>query len=717
MYDAPMSALALMLLSAIPAPAQGLPAIIPKPVKMTMTGGTLVIPSRARIVHHPSAQAIARRIAADLRPLSLGLTSGEATPGDVVLRMDPNLRELGAEGYRLSVDDDGIRIVSATPAGLFYGGQTLRQILVGGREAPHLEIEDRPRFPWRGSLLDVARHFRTKAFVKRYIDLLAYHKLNVLHWHLVDDQGWRMEVKKYPRLTEVGAWRISREGKRYGGFYSQRDIQEIVRYAAERFVTVVPEIEMPGHSMAALAAYPEHSCAGGPFTVPNWWGIYEDVYCPGKDSTFSFLEDVLEETLSLFPSRFIHIGGDEVPKTRWKACPRCQARMRAEGLKDEHELQSYFIRRVDRWLGAKGRRLLGWDEILEGGLAEGAAVQSWRGMEGALAAARMGHDVVASPTSHCYLDYSHETTPVEKSYSFEPVPAGLAPDRARHILGGEGNIWGEWTPKESDVDRQVWPRLTALSEVFWSPSTNRSWPEFQRRLRPHLARLAEMGVKYYVAPPRLVEGDEVFLDRTTVTLAPATPVGEVVYTTDGSRPHIGSARYTQPLTLTRTTTLQFATVEGSRVGEPARQVFTKTKLMPALGVAAKPWTVARYLGTWETLPDFAKLAPASTSAASSVNTSFAPRPENYALVFEGTMSVAADGVFTFFLASDDGSRLFVDGRLVVDNDGLHAAQEKRGQAALAKGTHLVRVEYFQAGGAASLALAVKPPHGARAAYP
>jgi hexosaminidase len=366
-------------------------------------------------------------------------------------------------------------------------------------------------------LLDCGRHFMTKDFVKRYIDLLAYHKLNVLHWHLTEDQGWRIEIKKYPRLTAEGAWRPATRADEqprddrgcYGGFYSQDDIREVVAYAASRYVTIVPEIELPGHCLAALAAYPELSCTGGPLAVATQWGIYDDVYCAGNDRVFEFLDDVLTEVVALFPAPYIHVGGDEVPKTRWQACPKCQARMKAEHLADERELQSYFIRRVEQMLTKRGRRLIGWDEILEGGLPPRATVQSWRGMDGALAAARAGHDVISSPTSHCYIDYPQGPDPtmptwmkqitLETIYSFEPTATELTAEQARHVLGAEANLWTEYAP-QPHVDHQAFPRLCALAELTWSPAEKRDFGDFSRRMGVHYQRLDALGVEYYVAP-------------------------------------------------------------------------------------------------------------------------------------------------------------------------------------------------------------------------
>ncbi len=504
------------------------PAIVPRPAELKLLDGRVLIQS-STFVLVPADKPEVRVIGEYLADL-LGQATGYAMPvrekktgertfvpgGAIFLSLRSGEGRADDEGYRLLIRPDTVIINALNPSGLFHGVQTLRQVVGSGPDwsLPALDIKDQPRYPRRGMLLDCGRHFMTKGFVKRYIDLLAYHKMNVLHWHLTEDQGWRIEIKKYPQLTAVGAWReATREDEqprdatgRYGGFYTQDDIREIVAYAKSCFVTIVPEIEMPGHCQAALASYPELSCTGGPFQVGTEWGVYDDVYCAGNDRTFEFLQDVLTEVLDLFPSEFIHIGGDEVPKVRWKACPKCQARIKAEGLKDEAELQSYFVRRIEKFLNSKGRRLVGWDEILEGGLAPNATVQSWRGMDGAIAAATAGHDVISSPTSHCYLDYPQfpvaSTQPVtvitlEKIYAFEPTPAELTAEQARHILGAEGNMWTERAPQER-VDFMVFPRLCALAEVTWSPKELRDWDDFTARMKAHYGRLGDLGVRYAV---------------------------------------------------------------------------------------------------------------------------------------------------------------------------------------------------------------------------
>lgn len=493
-------------------------ALLPRPAKVEWTKGTCRLDAATRIFYvGDGAKADADALATMLRPATglpldvapMGNVAGELGNGIVLTLYPKEESATGEEGYRLTATPPGvIQIAASSPAGLFYGGQTLRQLLPSAIyattkqegvkwEIPCCRIEDKPRFPWRGFLLDEARHFFGKEFVKVCIDRMAAHKLNTLHWHLTDDQGWRIDIKKYPKITQIGSWRAETtgDGKRYGGFYTQDEIREIVAYAAARHVTIVPEIEMPGHALGALSAYPEFSCRGGPFKVRTKWGIEDDVLCAGNEGTFKFVEDILDEVLALFPSTYIHIGGDECPKTRWKACPKCQARIKAEGLKDEHQLQGYFTRRIEKYLDSKGRRLIGWDEILEGGLPPKATVMSWRGMGGALAAARTGHDYVATPTSHCYLDYSYSRISLEKAYSLDPVPAELTAQQRTHCLGVQGNMWSERTPDAAAIDRQTWPRLCALAEVGWTPAESRNTAEFLARMEGHARRLAAMGIK------------------------------------------------------------------------------------------------------------------------------------------------------------------------------------------------------------------------------
>ncbi len=491
----------------------------------------------------PAAATVGRQLAGYLEPATgyaLAVREGMLPPGAasaragaIVLRLDASLARLGDEGYALEVRPDRVTARAAGQAGLFYAVQTIRQLLPPDvfRAAPvrgvawtmpAARIEDAPRFVWRGGMLDVGRHFMPKEFVEKYIDLLALHKMNTFHWHLTEDQGWRLEIKKYPRLTAVGSRRAMTVAGRqargdsaawvydsvpHGGFYTQDDAREVVAYAAARHVTVVPEIEMPGHAVAAIAAYPELGVAPQPSAVATRWGVFDNIL-NAEPGTVRFMQDVLTEVLAIFPGPFVHVGGDEADKARWRADPQVQARIRALGLKDEHELQSWFIRQMDAFLTARGRRLIGWDEILEGGLAPGAAVMSWRGTAGGIAAARAGHDVVMTPTSRVYLDYyqsrDHASEPLagggylplDTVYAFEPVPTELSASEARHVLGAQGNLWTEYVPTPKQAEYMAYPRLSALAEVTWSPRASRDFANFTARLRAHLRRLDALDVNY-----------------------------------------------------------------------------------------------------------------------------------------------------------------------------------------------------------------------------
>ena len=504
-------------------PASQTPCLIPRPTQMTLDPGTFKLGPETRILTDAAGQAAGvdlaglltrgARIKTRLERLK---SDGEDRAKGIVLTTSKADPQLGDEGYELTITPDSIFIRAAQAAGLFHGVQTLRQLLPRQIEEkkttpssadwslPCLRIKDQPRFGWRGLMLDCSRTFWSMDYLKRTIDVMAYYKMNVFHLHMVDDQGWRIEIRKHPELTRVGA-RFApeyNEPAAHQGFYTQDEIRDLVRYAAARHVTIVPEIEMPGHCNSMLAAYPELSCAGGSFKVYPFSkgpGIQKDVLCAGNDKVFAVLEDVLSEVIELFPSKYIHIGGDECPKDRWKACPKCQARIKAEGLKDELELQSYFIRRIDRFLESKRRHTTGWDEILEGGLAPGAAVMAWRGdgLEPAIAAAKMGHHVIMSPCSHCYFDYEQQRFPVKNVYAFEPIPAGLTPEQGRLILGAQGNMWTHIARDEESVDKQIYPRLLALAEVTWSPREARDWDGFAPRLLEHCRRLDLMKISYY----------------------------------------------------------------------------------------------------------------------------------------------------------------------------------------------------------------------------
>ena len=570
-------------------------SIVPKPVQMKLKPGKFTIDSQTLllIMGGDAASEQVARLFTDRLRLAGGpevkveaMANGANTSNTIILDLSKTQSAIPPEGYQLVVSPKMIRINASSGPGLFYGIQSLLQLMpeeicrpdsVNSRktwDVPCVDIRDHPRYPYRGMHLDVSRHFFPKEFVKKYIDLISMYKMNTFHWHLTDDNGWRIEIKKYPKLMQTSAWRVDHEdlpwdgrpaqkpGEKatYGGYYTQDEIREIVQYAATRFVTVIPEIEMPAHCVSVLASYPQFSCTGGPFTVPTggyWPNI--DIFCAGNDSVFTFLQDVLTEVIGLFPSQYIHVGGDEAEKTNWKSCPKCQARMKAEGLKDEKELQSYFIKRIEKFIVSKNRKMIGWDEILEGGLAPEATVMSWRGVEGGIAAARQGHDAIMTPTSHCYFDY-YQADPafepkaiggfvtLKKVYSYEPTPGELTAEEAKHILGAQGNLWAEFIPTPDHAEYMAMPRMIALSEVVWSPKMSRNWNDFRTRLASQFTRLSYMKVNYSKGSFRAEVNTE--FDKKSnavkVTIGSEQVDVPIRYTLDGNDVKPSSAEYTGP---------------------------------------------------------------------------------------------------------------------------------------------------------------------------
>ncbi len=481
--------------------------IIPRPTLVASASNVLHLDADTTIGAPEAEHPAAVLLAAYLRGPTGWTVPVQVGAGSIqLLRDGSRAQDFGAEGYQLDATPDGVCIVAGEDAGLFWGVQSLRQLLPAAIEArttvtgvdwtiPTVHIEDRPRFSWRGGHLDVSRHFFDIDFVKGFIDLLALHKQNVFHWHLTDDHGWRLQIERYPELTHESA------------SYTQAEARSVVAYAAARGITVVPEIELPGHALAVLAAYPEFACAEGPFHAATEWGVFDDVFCVGNDATLAFLRHVFDEVLEIFPSRFIHVGGDECPKTRWQQCPKCQARIQQEGLANEDALQSWTIRQFDKYLADRGRRLVGWDEILEGGLAPGATVMSWRGVEGGLEAARAGHDVVMTPQTHVYLDRKHyegddepgrlSVSSLENCYGFDPTIADMTITEAQHVLGVQANVWSEGFDTPAGAEVMIWPRMSAVAEIGWTAQADRNFADFTGRFRHLAQRLDVMGVAYY----------------------------------------------------------------------------------------------------------------------------------------------------------------------------------------------------------------------------
>jgi hexosaminidase len=628
-------------------PSAERPDIIPIPFKAEMKGGFFKINGKTDIVMNSSDDMV--KIVADglKEKLSLatgsnitvGMVTGNQPGNSIFLNLDRSLAETtGTEGYNLSIDKSRIEISAAEPAGLFYGIQTLYQLLPPGiygspdslgfadldPKIPCVEMTDMPAFSWRGMHLDVSRHFFPKEFIKKYIDLIALHKMNVFHWHLTDDNGWRIQIDRYPLLTEVAAWRADRTGKpwkqcepqrpgepaTYGGFYTKDDIRDIVEYARQRFVTVIPEIEMPAHTSEVFAAYPEFSCSGIKTTVRtgSYWPE-ADIFCAGKEGTFNFIENVLDEIIDLFPSEYIHIGGDEADKTAWKTCPDCQARIRKESLTGVDELQSYFVKRIEKYLAARGKKMIGWDEILEGGIAPGAAVMSWQGFEGGIEAARQGHNVVMCPTSHCYLDY-YQADPdfqptaigglitLKKVYTFSPVPSELSGAERNLILGGQGNLWTEYISTPSHAEYMALPRMTALAEVLWSPAGRREWDDFRSRLQTQVARFKMMKVNYCAGSGKVDAIPQINIDNKPYSMKLETEVKgtTIFYTLNGDEPGKNSFRYKEPLNINKKVTLKAIAFQGNKkLEKPATYKIEYNKIIGMKTIYREPFS-ERYPG-------------------------------------------------------------------------------------------------------------------------
>ncbi|MCU0467099.1 MAG: beta-N-acetylhexosaminidase [Arcicella sp.] len=504
--------------------------IIPIPQKLEAQIGSFTVNDKTTIVGNPAWIDVAELLNTQLNTVNgwnkkVVVGSKKIVKGSIQFMQDETIAD---EGYKLDVSPKQVLISAKTAKGAFYGVQTLLQLLptdvfkegkVEGIKwtIPCCKIEDAPRYSYRGLHLDVGRHFSPVPFIKKYIDLIALHKFNTFHWHLTEDQGWRIEIKKYPKLTEIGSIRKETlvgkygsgkyDGKPYGDFYTQEEVKEVIAYATKKFVTIVPEIEMPGHAQAALAAYPEFGCNQDKiYQVHTTWGVSNDVFCP-REETFTFLENVLTEVIDLFPSQYIHIGGDECPKDQWKTSRFCQDLMKKEGLKDEHELQSYFIRRIDKFITSKGRKMIGWDEILEGGLSPNATVMSWRGETGGIAAAKQNHDVIMTPTTYVYLDYYQGDPkteplaiggflPIEKVYGYEPAPKELTEEQQKKIIGIQANVWTEYLPTSASVEYMAYPRACAVAETAWSPKSSKNFDNFKNRLKTHVQRLENLKVNY-----------------------------------------------------------------------------------------------------------------------------------------------------------------------------------------------------------------------------
>ena len=723
--------------------------IIPAPVSLKKSMGEFVL-SQQTILLADSTNKKAVVFLTDymqnkaMLHVVLKENNGASAPNSLVLTAT-GTDGLPPDGYRLTITPQQI-LIAGKGAGLFYGIQTLIQLIPANKGAviklPCVQIEDYPRFGYRGLMLDVCRHFFSVEFVKKYIDLMAAYKLNNFHWHLTDDQGWRIEIKKYPKLTEIGSQRAQTvignyhdrtpqqyDNTPYRGYYTQDEIRDVVKYAADRYINVVPEIEMPGHSEAALAAYPELSCDPSfKYEVSETWGVFHDIYCP-SEKTFNFLQDVLTEVVDLFPSKYIHVGGDEAPKDVWKKSEFCQKLIRKLGFHDdkasskEDKLQSYFIQRMERFVNSKGRSIIGWDEILEGGLSPNATVMSWRGEAGGIAAARQNHNVIMTPGSGgLYIDQLQGKAnqeplsiggydPLSRIYAYNPVPAVLTADQQKYIVGVQANLWTEYIPSDIKVEYMLLPRMFALSEVAWTPLAKKNYTDFANtRLPAHLAWLDKNNFDYRVPAAIGMQDTIVFGNQLNVNLKPSVAGAKIYYTIDGYNPGETTIEYTMPVNFPvpadqyRELKAVVITPSGKR-SQVTRTVMYNKSPLPAVNYSGTSPGLKYQLfsGDFTNISQIKEAAVIDSGTVTSFNTAaFKKNMHGFGVIYTGFIRIDNDGMFGFSTASANGSSLIIDDQPVVDNDGKHSVFDQGGSVPLSKGYHRITVNYFDSGSAGTL---------------
>ncbi len=734
--------------------------IIPAPLSVKITNGQFVLSGETAILFETADDyGIAKLFHDFLKEnyyLDLPLAKNFIKAPESIIHFSSSAYNgNNTEGYSLNINSKQIDVSGKGP-GLFYALQTLMQLLPIEKAATYkitcAEITDEPRYKYRGMHLDVGRHLFPVSFIKKYIDLLAQYKLNTFHWHLTEDQGWRIEIKKYPKLTQIGGYRNQTlvgnyhdrfpqwfDGTRYGGFYTQDEIKEVVAYASSKFINIIPEIEMPGHSLAALAAYPELACGDdfGQFKVLEKWGISEDVYCAGKDNTFNFLEDVLTEVMALFPGKYIHIGGDESPKSRWKLCKYCQKRIKDNHLKDEHELQSYFIQRIEKFVNSKGRQIIGWDEILEGGLAPNATVMSWRGTEGGITAAKQNHDVVMTPGDIVYFDHLQGkadqeplsiggNTTLQEVYSYDPTPASLNLEQQKRIIGVQANVWTEYMATPAKVEYMILPRIYALSEIAWTQPDRKNYLNFsEERVAQHLAKLDQTGTVYRVPTAIGVKDTTLMGSQFLIPVKPSVTGAKIYYTIDGYTPGETDLVYENPLQITvpndekRILKTIVITPHGKQ-SAVTTTILNNLAPLASVNTAATQTGLNYYFvpGNFELTAQIDTLKATEKGITSALNLSkFKNKVRAYGLIFNGYLNALQDGIYTFTSSSDDGSQVLIDGQIIVDNDSKHASFALTSGINLLKGYHKIQVRYFQGGGSSDLKVYMTEPGKVKSEIP
>jgi hexosaminidase len=700
--------------------------IIPYPQQLVPQEGEFVISTSTKLV----APAMFRNEAAQLQAL-LGKTVAVSTKGNIVFQQDNQLE--GEEDYKLDVSPAKVLISARTATGAFRAVETIRQLLPlsGKLTIPAVQITDHPVYAWRGMHLDVSRHFFSVTYLKKFIDVLALYKMNKLHLHLTDDQGWRIEIKKYPLLTEQGAWRefnnqdsvcmekaktnpdmaidpahiIHKNGKTlYGGFYTQVQMKDIIAYATARHIEIIPEIDMPGHMMAAIKAYPYLSCTGGVV----WGKTFTTPICPCNETTFTFAEDVFTEIAALFPSQYIHLGADEVEKTSWEKSPNCEAVMKANNLKTVEELQSYFVKRMEKFFNSKGKKLIGWDEILEGGISPTAVLMYWRSWvpDAPVKAAKNGNYVIMTPGNPLYFDGIPDRNSISNVYHFEPIPKALTAEEAKYIIGAQANIWTEWIPNEKRADFMFMPRMTALAEVLWTHHAD--YDSYLKRLAAQYKRLDKMNVHYRLPDLEGFTEDNVFVDKTVLNIPTSMPGMTIRYTTDGTPPGMQSPVFPANYIIPGTVTIKLAgfSSSGSRTDIYTLNYRKQSYFQPATVAGLQQGLQVSYFdGAFKSVLKLKEKA----DTVIHVNNAIVPdalgkKGGAFGAKVTGYIDVPSTSIYSFYLTADDGANLYIENEKVVDNDGWHAPVQKSGQIALQKGLHPFEIKFVEGGGGYTLKL-------------
>lgn len=722
--------------------------LIPKPISMTPGDGAFKLKSGMTIAADSALQPAAIYLAEALQKSSTlqldPAKNGSTTRANITLSL--GLPNDNPEAYALTVDKEGITIQGASTRGVLMGIATLRQLVPvdpTDSRIPYVTITDQPRFDWRGMHLDVSRHFYTADQVKDFLDLMATYKLNKFHWHLTDDQGWRIEIKQYPELTSKGAWRKFDKNDRqcmalaarednpdylipqeltkiegtdtlYGGYYTQEQIRDVVAYAAQRGIDVIPELDMPGHLMGAQQGYPWITCTG----ESSWGQSFSSPLCPGKDSALMFAKNVYSEVFSLFPYEYVHLGADEVEKTNWKACPDCQARMKTYDLKDENELQSWFVHDMESHFTAHGKKLVGWDEIVDGGISPTATITWWRDWapKALATATEQGNQVIICPDFLLYLDFHEQARDLKRIYDTEPTTYradwNLTPEQKKNIRGVQANTWCETIPSERRMQYQIMPRMLALSEIAWTAENAKDWSDFERRFVAQVDYLDRHGINYRIPDLTGFNNLNVFVDTATIEVACVLPNIQVRYTTDGSFPTAQSALYTEPITVTESTKYIFrgfrpdGTAAAMQTAEYRKEAYSPAQAAPEEPKAGIRMVYHEFKGRKCAEIQEAKVVRNYTMDSVAIPAKL----EGWlGLIYEGYIEVPQDGIYTFALTSNDGSMLYLDGQMLIDNDGPHGDTQLTAQRALAKGWHKVRVEYFDMNNGGSLSLKMATP--------